>query len=180
MKHILLSALIAVVIAACASSLPYSSNFPLTESTLRSRDGVFTGRIPVGWFSSTEDSLGSSLTAWLTKEDYSATLAVKELKLDFLAARRVQKEGLELLAYLNALMEGTMQPTGEIKQFQFAGRKYASYELSQGTNSSRVVVFIAKGRFYACTARTVKGSISLEETLNLFRAQQTFVTSLDY
>ncbi len=98
MKQFPYALILAFLAAACASSLPYSADYPLTDATLTSRDGVLTGRIPLGWFSSTEDSLAEALTAWLIKEDYSAILIVKEIRLDDLASRRVRKEGLRLLA----------------------------------------------------------------------------------
>lgn len=180
MKRFPPAAVLAFLIAACASSLPYPPDYPLTESTFRSRDGVFTGRIPLGWFSSTEDSLATALTAWLIRDDLSAILAVKEIKLDRLAASRVRKEGLELLAHLHALTEGTPHFPNETRKFELHGRKYSSYEFSEGENRSRVVVFTAKGRFYACTARTVKGNWSSDEAEKMFRAQQTLLASLTY
>ncbi len=180
MKQFPVAILLAFLAAACASSLPYSADYPLSDATFKSRDGVFTGRIPLGWFSSTEDSLAEALTAWLIKEDYSAMLAVKEIKLDDLAARRVKKEGLQLLAHLNALMEGTTQPSAGLSEFQMMGRSYCSYEFSSAENFSRAVVFVARGRFYACTARTTKGTRSSDDVTGMFRAQQTFLSSLAY
>ena len=163
---------------ACASTAPYPADYPLTEATFASRDGSFTGKIPLGWFSSTEDSLANALTAWLIKEDYSAILAVKEIKLDRLATERVQKEGLILLAQINASMEGASQLLHDLKEFEMAKRKYAGYEQSAGETTARIVVFTGRGKFYSCTARTVKGTWSRTEIAEMFRAQQTLLASL--
>lgn len=180
MKQFPYALILAFLAAACASSLPYSADYPLTDATLTSRDGVLTGRIPLGWFSSTEDSLAEALTAWLIKEDYSAILIVKEIRLDDLASRRVRKEGLRLLAQLSAHMDGRNQPGDGLREFRMSGRDYCSYEFTSAENISRAVVFSARGRYYTCTAQTTKGSRSSVDITGMFRAQQTFLASLIY
>ena len=178
MRRFPFAVIVAFVASGCAASLPYSADYPLTGLGFRSRDSVFAGKIPSGWISSTEDSLANALTAWLINEDYSAILAVKEIKLDKLTTKHVQREGLKLLAQLHANLEGAGQSRGDFRDFEMQGRRYSSYESSLGEASARVVVFAAKGRFYSCTAQTVRGTWSAANLAELFRVQQTLLASL--
>src|SRR5262249_17273510 len=68
-KQAVASLLIVALFMSCAASLPYATDYPLTEQTFRSRDGVFSARVPRGWFSSTGDTLVPALVAWLVKDD---------------------------------------------------------------------------------------------------------------
>ena len=180
MHHSFASIILAVLFSSCAASLTYSTDYPLTEETFRTRDGMLSGRIPVGWFSSTEDSIAPALTAWLIKEDFSATLMMKELKLDALSTEQVKKQGLKLLAYLASGLEEE-HSSGEAiepKEFEMHGRKFCSYETRVGENRKRSVVFAARGKFYDCEASVAKGRWSDEEIKKMFTAQQTLLSSL--
>lgn len=141
---------------------------------------MFTGRIPEGWFSSTEDSLASSLNAWLIREDYSATMSVKELILDKLSSERVRHDGLKLLSGLNAALEHHEQTVRPPEEFRLNGHLYCGYEFRSDSTEGRAVVFMAQEKYYACTAQRLKGTPSREELENLFRAQQTLLTTLRY
>lgn len=177
MKEKLVFSLLAVLFASCAASLPYGTDYPLTEKTFRSRDGVFSGNIPQGWFSSTEDTLGSALTVWLMKDDLSAILIVKEIKLDRLSAQQVENEGLKLLVNISIGLQSALSAVAipEQKEFELHDKKFCSYEIMK----KRVVVFTVKGRFYDCEAQAVHG-FTQEEYARLFTAQQTFLSSLIY
>jgi hypothetical protein len=152
----------------------------MTQELFRSRDAFLSGRIPAGWFSSTEDSLAPALTAWLVKDDYSATLAIKELRLDRMSEERVRHDGLKLLANLNAALERHRSQMREIREYRIDGRSYCGYEYDAAEAPGRVVVFSAREKYYACTARREKGNWSKEEYTALFRAQQAMLSSLMY
>jgi hypothetical protein len=176
--------LCALVLASCAASLPYSADYPLTDQTFRSRNGIFSGRVPRGWFSSAEDSIAPALEAWLIKDDLSSTLAVKELKLDQTSAHEVGEKGLQLLAQISFAMQrgisGKASMTAEPRDFEMREKKFCSYEVSDGGKRKRVVVFSGKGRYFECEAMVVKGSLSPEEILRMFTAQQTMLSSLAF
>ena len=171
-----------VVFASCAASLPYGTDYPLSNSIVHSRDGVLSCSIPQGWFSSTEDSLGTKLTIFLMNDDITATLVVKELKLDPLSLQQVELQGLKLLARLSASFhsEDSRIVLPELQEFELRGNKFCSYELSQGENRARVVVFSAKGRYYECEARASHNNWTGEQYTRMFKAQQSLLASLHF
>jgi len=171
---------LAVVLASCAASIPYSTEYPLTPSLFRSRDGAFSGRIPAGWFSSTEDTLAPALTAWLIREDYSATLTIRELRLDRLSDDRVTDNGLTLLASLNAAFEGHTAKLREVKEYAIGGKKFCGYEFGPSESPGRAVVFAAGAKYYSCTAQRVKGTWSKADYNMLFSAQETVLRSITW
>lgn len=149
-----------------------------------SRGNLFTGRVPQGWFSASDDSLAAGLSAWVVREDLSAALAVAELHIDHLAAQRVNKEGLELLASISMAFQTSGKKNVDIdlppKNFSIRGKKYCGYEFSEGSTQKRVVVFSAAGRYFECVAAPTKGTFSPDDTRRLFTAQQAFVASLTF
>jgi hypothetical protein len=178
----LLCLLLALLLASCAASSPYASDYPLTMESFTSRDGVMSGRVPQGWFSETDDTLGAAMVAWFVRDDLSASLALKEIALDRRAAERVSKEGLSLLAKLSAAFR-PMPPSAEMPEpveFQLAGRPYCAYETGAGVEKRRTVVFEAKGKYYECETRPVKGRWEERDLRNIFSVQQSFLASLRY
>lgn len=173
---------LAILFVSCAASIPYSSDYPLTQESFRSRDGILNGRVPQGWFSSTDDTLGSALTAWFIRDDLSASLSLKELKLDRLTSQRVTSEGLKLLAHLSALFHVTQNAIPEIKpeEFEMQGKKYCAYECGLDRDKCRIVVFAAGGKYYECEARAVKGTWSTNDFNSIFSVQQTLLASLSF
>ena len=177
--------LLLLLLASCSITyVPYSSNFPLREEAFFSRDSAFTGRIPSGWFLSSEDTLAPSYLAWVVKDDFSAALTVKELHLDNLAAKRVQKEGPELLARVSMSFqvkdllshEAEIQP----RRFTMRNREYCGYEFTEGNIRKRVVVFSAKGRYYESMSSAMKGPPAPGDVTQMFSAQQAFLNSLTF
>ena len=152
-----------------------------TESFL-SRENLFTGRVPQGWFYASQDTLGAGLAAWVVREDFGAALAVKELHLDALTIKRVQKEGLNLLASVSLSFQSGGKKHIEVelypKEFTIKNRKYSGYEFNEGITHKRVVVFSAGGRYFECVATPMKGTWTFEQTNTLFAAQQAFLTTL--
>jgi hypothetical protein len=171
---------LAVVLASCAASVPYSTDYPLTPAIFHSRDSAFSGRIPAGWFSSTEDTLAPALTAWLIKEDYGATLTIRELHLDRLSETRVKGDGLTLLANLNAAFEGHTGKMREAKEYAIEGKKFCGYEFGASEAPGRAVVFIAGKKYYSCTAQRVKGTWSKADYNLLFSTQESLLRSLTW
>jgi len=174
--------LLSIILASCAAKIPYNSNYPLTNEWFHSRDGKLGGKVPEGWFTSTEDTLAPALTVWLIKEDFSAVLTIKELKLDQLTIQQVKKEGLELLARLSSRFQTENIPGQTIapQEFEVRGKKYCSYEIGAGSQRKRMVVFTSGGKYYECEARAMKGIWTATELTRLFITQQTVLSSLIY
>ena len=174
--------LLAFVIASCAASFTYTTNSPMTDTVVRSRDGVLRGKIPQGWFSATEDSLGSAATLLLISDIGGTTITVTPIILDILAFEHIQSHGLPLLAGISASSrsEEPGAVTTEPQEFELRGRKFCSYEITKGPARSRIVVFSVKGKYYECEARGGENGISSERVVRLFTAQQSFLSSLEF
>jgi hypothetical protein len=177
--------ILAVVLSSCSTTyLPYPYNYPLRSESFLSRDSIFTGLVPRGWFYSSEDSLAPACAAWVVKEDFSATLAVRELHLDTLTAERVRKEGLGLLAKISMASQSddpaSIDNDNELKVYKMRKREYCGYEVTENNIRKRVVVFTAVGRYYECVAVPAKKSTSQDELTKMFTAQQTFLSSLRF
>ncbi len=166
----------------CASKPPYSANYPLTNQIFQSRDSMFSGRIPYGWFSSTNDTLARALVVWLLKEDFSAAITVRELILDRLSSKKVQKDGLETLAFISAGFRSLNSNHLEIKPvtFKLNGKEFCSYELTTDTIYKRIVVFALKGKYYECESSPLNSQFSKAEIIRLFTIQQTVLSSITF
>ena len=182
MKHNLYFVILCFLLASCAASLPYTFDYPLTKELFRSRDGEFSGKVPEGWFASPLDSLPSVYKAWLIKEDYSATFHVEELKLDQLSAKQVVSNGIKLLAQLSVAFHKENSEEAAVivqpKEFKLHGMEFSGYELQDGGERQRVVVFSIKGKYYECVAAPVKREWSTESLVRLFSVQQTLLSTL--
>lgn len=173
---------LALYIASCAASLPYGTDYPMTEFNVRSRDGLLNGKIPLGWFSATGDSLGTAVTLLLISDAAEATLSIKEIKLDLRSVRRIEEEGLALLARISAAarVERTGVIASEPQEFKLQEKTFCSYELTEGNTRTRLAVFSTKGKYYECEVRGENRNWTGERYARLFTAQQTFLSSLTY
>jgi hypothetical protein len=154
----------------------------MTDIVVNSRDGVLHGKIPQGWFSITEDSLGSGVTLLLINDVSGATLSVTTLILDNLALQHTQSHGLMLLARISA--SSRSQEAGvtiaDPQEFELHGKKLCSYEVTKATMSSRVVVFSVRGGYYECEVRGGANDRGRENVARLFTTQQSFLSSLSF
>jgi hypothetical protein len=171
---------VGVLLAGCAASLPYSSEYPLTQESFVSRDGILTGRIPLGWFSFPDDTLAPAIAAWLVRDDLNAMIALRELAVDARTSERIRTRGLHLLAELSIAFQTidhmTMRQSPE--EYSIAGRKYCGYELSMSGLPRRLVVFALNNRYYECEAVVVRGDWADEDVRRLFSVQQSMLGSL--
>lgn len=181
MRSSFLSLVSAFILAACAASLPYANDYPLTDRQVVFQDGSISGWIPQGWLVSQDDSLDTVLQAWLVAEDFSATMGVRELMLDRLSSARVQSEGMQLLASLTIAMRGDSSLKGvEVRDFELQGRRCTGYEITDMEGKrQRIVVFTAKEKFYECSLLTSQHATTKQLAL-LFSAQQTFLSTLTF
>ena len=166
----------------CAPSLKYMTNYPLTGGVFYSRDRSFSGKIPQGWFSSAEDTLAASLVAWLIKEDFTATITIRELKLDKLSMQRVSKDGIGLLAHVSAGLQDGNPSISLIdpEEFEIQGKKFCSYEANNSIGRKRVVIFKAKDKFYECEVHPLKNRWTADDVKGIFTVQQSVLSSLAF
>lgn len=173
--------LFALFLVSCATKLPYSINYPLTQQTFSSRDETFFGLVPHGWFASSVDTLAPALLVWLVREDFSAVLTVRELHLDQLSSKRVDKDGLRLLASISMAAHNESSQahsTQSPAEYSLKGKTFCSYEVNENDVQKRIVVFSAKRKYFECEALPIKGSWSRENVTELFSAQQAMLASL--
>jgi len=147
---------------ASCSAPTYRTEVPLTDQTFESADGLLKGRVPEGWFVSTDGEIAPQLAAWLVRKDYGAALTFQEFRLDPGSARYVEREGLPSLADISFHFRQAEEPSATLvtkpSEFLAGGRSFCRYEY----NSSRqgglvsVAVFLSGGRFYESAAFTLK------------------------
>lgn len=173
---------LSLLLSSCAATSPYAVDYPLSKEAFRSRDGLFSGWIPQGWFSSTDDSLAPALAVWLLRDDFAAGVSVKELHIDPSTASRIDQGGLKLLALASAGLHPDIPatPAVEPKEFDLKGRTFCGYEYSGEGKLGRVVVFTARGRYFECEARPLKGRWTPADAARLYSVQQTMLSGLTF
>jgi hypothetical protein len=169
--------------ASCKTTAPlYSSNYPLTSERFISRDKVLAGRVPEGWFSSTDDTLVSSLVVWLVKEDYSSVITIRKISTDIQTKNKIDREGLSVLAQVSFSFEKGHSKYAMFRaypeEFTLRGNRFCSYEVTDGEITKRVVVFTNNRNYYECEVFPTKGKWSEAELSALFVIQQTVLSSL--
>jgi len=179
--------LVGLLTSGC-SSLPYSSDYPLSSYHLSSPGGTFRFRIPRGWFSAgngrdtAADSHGTRNLIWLLKNDYSATIAVAEIHVDSTARRLLRDEGLAPFANLTAGLTSGGNSSVLVRPpefFRLNGREFCSYEtlISSTGDAMRIVLFTDGSKLFEATALVKQGGNGADRA-EVFSAQQSFLDSL--
>lgn len=171
---------LAMVFSACAADITYHTTALLSGERFTGRDGSLHGSIPKGWFSSTEDTLAPLLLVWLLNEDYSASISIKELQLNEIAARRVRDAGLAMLARLSYAGRRSATTTDglQLTEFELGSRRLCAYETTSPEGRARVVVFAIGGRYFESEATPTKGLWTEDALRKIFTDQQTILSSL--
>jgi hypothetical protein len=124
-----------------------------TQEFFSSRDGNLRFRAPVGWLNATNDAPLSTNLVWLVRNDYAATLGVREVVIDAETRREVNQTGLGRVAELTlALASGekgltvVMQPVVSALR----GVNVCTYEYASGhpTDLIRVVLVDTGSKVY--------------------------------
>lgn len=151
---------------------------PLTFTV---RGSTLHGSIPAGWFAPASDTLAPALVAWLVSDDYSSSISLREILLDATASRRVEKEGMKLLATLSLTFreDSTAQGiTAAISAFTMNGVQYGRYESSAAGFPSQIIVFVHSGKYYECEAVQRRSGLTDTDMQELRRAQAAVLFSL--
>ncbi len=182
MTRPLLLALLALTIAGCSSRITYPADYPLLTSQFAFRNAPVQGRVPQGWFNSTEDTLTPTLSAWLLARDYSASISIREMQLDLRTRTEVQDEGLDLLARLSMTFRSAEKggTFSEPESFTLGGKSFSSYEVVTPGKRARVVVFAAANRYFECEAAPAAPTATATDAQRIFRIQQSVVSSLNF
>ncbi len=177
MHRYLLLLLLALFLWSCGSSIPYKDDYPMLANRFTAANGLFSGSVPQGWIVS-DDSIAPGLACWLLREDFAASIAMRELHPDKLSRERISHDGLKLLAAISAGFHEDAPVTMEPQEFEIRGRKYCSYEIGKSVNRKRLVLFESGGRYFECEAGAVKGEWRPSEINTLFSIQQSVLSSI--
>jgi len=182
MKPTLRVLVLAFLCWGCAAHLTYINDYPMSSATFSTHDGLMRGLIPDGWFISREDTLVPTLDAWLVKNDFSASISLRELSVDPATSRKIREDGLEFLAKLSMKFHDTPEARAVLftqpNVFELKGNKYCEYEIRNLEVHPRIIVFSAGEKYFECEARAAKSGWSEPELHQLFRAQQSVLASL--
>ncbi len=173
-----------LIVASCAAPTR-RIDFPLTDETFQSADGVLHGRVPKGWFVSTDIEVAPHLSSWLVREDYAATLAFQEIFPDRDAANHIDKVGLSMLAELSFRLKQAEEPNAQItslpREFTVQGKSFCRYEYvhdKQGVPRG-VAVFAIRNRYFESVALPTKDTFSRHQLMGLFNLQEAVLGSLE-
>jgi hypothetical protein len=170
--------------------LPYDIPYPLTAEVAATPDSSLSLTVPKGWFIANDEKSPAHLLIWLINDDYTATMAVTELKTNSNVRKKIQEEGLEVLAAISLeLKKAKAQVTDSVtvaakpQTFVIGQRKFCAYEYSTDGKKTinRVVVFDTGKRYFELSMvpvpsdRAERKGMKLEE---LFATQQTVVKTL--
>ncbi len=144
------------------------------------QEGNLSGAIPLGWTASSPRNGGDSSSAITLSEGDSLRIVFRIVDLDPAAAAYFSKHGLADLASLTRTLHDSTAGTGRggIDRFSLGGRDCAAYEVKTGGERTRVVVFMAGGRYFECEAGAVGRGVGAATYKRLFSAQQTVLRSV--
>jgi hypothetical protein len=166
-----------IVLAGCGSH-HVSSDYPLGPENFISRDGILQYRIPAGWSDASNDAQSPLTVVWLVRNDYAATISVREVRLDPAARYDVRRAGIKKVAHLSlALSTGSLLRSPHI--FAFGNTDFCAYEIMNPStlDTIRVVLFDTGSKVYEVSA-LLQGGTKQGTAEAVFAVQQSFVQSL--
>lgn len=137
-----------VALAGCAPTRETAA--PASPSAyIISRDGGFSYRVPSGWFDVSADSQAQGHAALLIRNDYRATIAVDEVRLDDAARSELRQNGLipvaRLLVSLSSWGHDAVL-TAAPHLIVLGGREVCRYALASGDEEDGVEVTLVESR----------------------------------
>jgi hypothetical protein len=183
--HLKQVSIIAILFLAGCSSVPYDSNYPMTDEVVKSLNEDVRIKVPKGWFATTDETNAPNLLVWLVREDYGATMAISEIKADANTRRQLERRGLEALASISFALKserarGKAEMVVEPKEFDINGKKFCSYEYSSDGRKTivRVVVFGTGKHLYDFAAVPAEKENVKADRKSLFTTQQSVLHSM--
>lgn len=179
--------ILCVLLPAGCASVPYESNYPMTDEVVTSLNDDLKLKVPKGWFATTDESNAPNLLVWLVREDYGATMAISEVKADASTRMQLERKGLEALAAISFALKterakGKAELVTKAKEFKLNDRKFCSYEYSTDGRKTivRVVVFDTGKHLYDfAVAPGEKAGVKVDQQ-NLFTVQQSVLNSMQW
>jgi hypothetical protein len=185
--HLNTISIVSVLFLAGCASVPYESNYPMTEEIVKSLNDDVQLKVPKGWFATADESNAPNLLVWLVREDYGATMAISEIKADETTRKQLERKGLEALAAISFALKaerakGKAELVVKAKEFKLNGRKFCSYEYSTDGRKTviRVVVFDTGKHLYDFAVVPAEKEGVKFDPQNLFTIQQSVLNSMQW
>ncbi len=172
-----------------AASLSLAGCAPMREaaaparspSYVVARDGGFSYRIPTGWFDVSADSQAHGHAALLIRNDYEATIAVDEVRLDAAARSELRRNGLVPVARLLLSLSSwdhsailTMAP----RMITVGDREGCRYGLASGNDDDTVEVTLVESGERLYTVRVLVSGSKDRAGESLRAVQEEFLGTL--
>ncbi len=159
----------------------FGHDYPLTSTIAESTGKDISIKIPEGWFL-TSDNVNNNYEMLLIKDNYRCSISLHNLNfsLDFTKTddrSQLLKEAVNYSKKFNRVRYGDkFSVDKEETFFEYENKICSSYTFSFRDNSTtRVVVFIFKGKVYELTA--VNFDMNLVNNHDLFKVQNTVINS---
>jgi hypothetical protein len=183
--HLREFSIIGLLLLAGCSSVPYESDYPMTEEAVKSLNEDLQIKVPKGWYATTDESNAPNLLVWLVREDYGATMAISEIKADANTRKRLERRGLEALARISFALKserakGRAEMVVKPREFDIDGKKFCSYEYSSDGRKTivRVIVFDTGQHLYDFAAVPAEKENVKAGPKGLFTIQQSVLQSM--
>ena len=150
----------------------------LSASYVTSKDGGFSYRLPTGWFDASADSQARGHAALLIRNDYRATIAIDEVRLDDAAKLELRRNGLVPVAQL--LLSLTSWEQNAVlaippQLLQVGNRSACRYRTISGSGGDMADVTLVEGREKLYTIRILISGKSAQDEEALQLVQEAFL-----
>jgi hypothetical protein len=150
----------------------------LSASYITSKDSGFSYRIPSGWFDASADSQARGHAALLVRNDYRATIAIDEVRLDAAARLELRRNGLVLVAQL--LLSLTSWEQNAVLAIaphllRVGDRNACRYRTISGNGGDMADVTLVEGREKLYTVRILMSGKSAQDEKALQLVQEHFL-----
>lgn len=138
------SIVLSLFVMACAST-PRVSESLFNKEHLTSRNGMLRYRLPTGWLNVTNDSIPSSSEIWVVRNDFAATLSVREVVIDAGTRSETRRAGMNRVAELMLALvsgEGGITVVTPPAESSLNGRRVSTYEYTSDGPGDRVHIIL--------------------------------------
>jgi hypothetical protein len=150
----------------------------LSASYILSKDGGFSYRLPSGWFDASADSQARGHTALLIRNDYRATIAIDEVRLDEAARLELRRNGLvpvaQLLLSLTSWEQNAVLAIAP-HLIRLGDRSACRYRTVSGSTGDMAEITLVEGKEKLYTVRILISGRGMEDEKALHLVQENFL-----
>ena len=173
-----------LAVSLLAMSCASTSRVPdfLSREYFTSKDGLVRYRLPLGWLNASDDPPSSSDIIWLVRDDFAATISMKEVVVDEQTRREIDRSGLGRIAELTlALVSGErgVNVVNPPVSGWSHGMRVCRYEYATGSSSDTAsVILIDNGEKVYEVRLLMTDKIGSNAAGDVLAVQQHFVDGL--